>query len=278
MKKLLFLAMILLVSISCFSQEKTKVFLLGTYHFGGHTPDEHKVANDLILSDKKQGQLRELLNKLEKFNPERIYVESEVHRQKRWDSLYAEYLNGKDHKIENEIYQIGIKLAGRLKLKQGVTCVDWQVEPANTPVEKLYLELAEKIASYHEENYVPSENEMLEHAKQISKKNIEFNEKIPHMNIVEVFRRLNSDNYLNDSFYMNRLEMLESDELSLMAFWSQNQMARDVKIYQKVMQDILKHQPKRVMLIIGAGHVVSLKNFFETHPTIEVVEVSRYLK
>jgi hypothetical protein len=278
MKKVLLVIIILQMSLSCFGQEKTKVLLIGTYHFGGNTPDKHKVSGDLILSDKKQKELNDLLGRIEKFKPQRIYVENEIDMQSRWDSLYMEHKKGIDLPIENEIYQVGVKLASRLNLKEGVTCVDWQVVPARTYAEKEYFALLEKIVSYHEDNNIPYDTENLEHTRQIINNATAFNERIPQMNLVDVFRYLNSDSFVNNTFYSNRLALLETDEHSLMAFWSQNMMTRELKIYQNIIQDILKNKPQRVMILYGAAHMKAMKNFLEVHPGIEVVEVSKYLK
>jgi hypothetical protein len=277
MKKVLLVVMLFQASLFSFAQERTQVFLLGTYHFGGNTPDRHKVGNDAILTKDKQGELHELLSKLEKFSPQRIYVENETHRQQHWDKLYKEHQKGKDLQIENEIYQVGVKLAGRLKLQEGITCVDWQVTPTKTVPEEQYLELVEKIADYHEKNYVPTEEESSILSKQIMQEQVDLNNRIPQMHLVDVFKHFNSEDYISKSFYSNRLSMLESDALGLMAFWSQNMMARDIKIYQNIIQDIQKNKPQRVLILYGAGHIKVLKDFFKAHPLIEIVDASQYL-
>jgi hypothetical protein len=106
----------LIFSLFCIisQAQKTDILLLGTYHFGGNTSDNIKVTNDNILSNQKQNELNVLLNKLEKFNPEIIYIENEPNRQPYWDSIYLNYRNGNQINLDNELFQIAIKLASRL--------------------------------------------------------------------------------------------------------------------------------------------------------------------
>ncbi len=86
MKKSIFIFLLILIFYKVHSQEKTEVLLLATYHFG-NTTDEMKVT-DNILRKKKQKELKVLLDKIEKFKPEKIYVENEPNQQYFWDSIY----------------------------------------------------------------------------------------------------------------------------------------------------------------------------------------------
>ncbi|MBO9659457.1 MAG: hypothetical protein J7527_11590, partial [Chitinophagaceae bacterium] len=60
-------------------RKPTEVLLLGTYHFAYPNLDVHKTDSSLqvdILSDKKQKEVKELVQVIERFKPTRIYIES----------------------------------------------------------------------------------------------------------------------------------------------------------------------------------------------------------
>lgn len=278
MRKNIFILLLFVIFHNGYSQEKTEVLLLGTYHFGGNTIDKLKVTNDGILSDKKQQEIEILLNKIEKFKPEKIYVENEPNQQHFWDSIYFAYNENKAIRIKNEIFQIGIKLASRLKFKFGVTCVDWHIDPANTFAEKEYLSLYQKMLDYHTDNNLPDEEPESEYFLQSIEYSKEFNAKIPDMELLDVYRIMNSENNINDSFYGNISSMLDIDAYNVNVFWSQNNMIRNVNIYKNIIQDILKTHPKRVMILFGTGHIKALKDYLEAHPAIKIAETQEYLK
>jgi hypothetical protein len=258
-------------------QEKTEVMLLGTYHFG-NTSDKLKVI-DNILREEKQKELKVLLGKLKKFKPEKIYVENEPNQQHFWDSIYKSHQEIKEIVIKSELYQIGIKLASLLKLKSGVTCVDWHIKPANTFAEKQYEILFDSMLKYDDsiDANVSSEQKISEFEKQTMVKIRELYEKTPEMKIINAYKIYNSEKHLERMFYGNIASYLEVDEYHTNIFWSQNDMIRNVNIYQNIIQDILKDNPKKVIILYGAGHIKALRNYLEVHPKIKIVDTIKYL-
>lgn len=263
---------------SIHAQKKTKVLLLATYHFGGNTSDNIKVSNDKILSDKKQEEIKAVIEKLGEFKPEKIYVENEPNRQVYWDSIYSAYRNGQNIELTNEIFQIGTKLAGNLNLNHGVTCVDWHISPATTFSEKEYEQFLKKMIEYYDENNIPDDEPESIYFKKTSERIQTFNQNIPSLNLLDVFKHLNKEEYLNQMYYANLTSFLDIDKNDLNVFWSQNNMIRNVNVYQNIIQDILKDEPKRVMIIYGAGHIKALRNYLEVHPMTEIVNTEEYLE
>lgn len=278
MKNILLIPILSILFLPIYAQEKTEILLLGTYHFGGNTIDNIKVHGDAILSERKQEELDILLEKLAFFNPQKIYVENVPDQQALWDSIYREHLHGRNFNYENEIYQIGIKLAAKLKLNNGVTCVDWQQEPTQTFLQREYSEFSEKISEYYMTNNIPDQEAMSEYEKQVEQEITDFNKKIPSLTLIEVFKHLNTKDYLNNMFYGNVSSFLDIDEHHLNVFWSQNNMFRNVHVYQNVIQDILRHKPKRVLILYGAGHIKALQNYLEVHPAVKISDTEKVLE
>jgi hypothetical protein len=105
-----------------------------------------------------------------------------------------------------------------------------------------------------------------------------FNDSITKLTMIEVFRKINNDDYLNKMFYGNISSMLDIDENNINIFWSQNNMIRNVNIYQNIIQDILINKPKRVLIIYGAGHIKALKDYFEVHPAVKIIQTNKILE
>lgn len=185
----------------------------------------------------------------------------------------------KEINLKSEIYQIGIKLASRLKLESGVTCVDWHIKPSNTYAEKQYDILFDSMVKY-EDSIVAngsSEQKMSDYEKKAIKEIKELYEKTPDMKIVDAYRIYNSEEHLKRIFYGNITSYLEIDEFNTNVFWSQNNMIRNVKIYQNIIKDILANKPKKVLILYGTGHIKALRNYLEVHPKIKIVNTLKYL-
>jgi len=277
MRKIIFIFLLILTFYKVHSQGKTEVLLLATYHFGNST-DKMKVT-DNILREEKQKELKVLLDKIEKFKPEKIYVESEPNQQDFWDSIYKSYQENREINLNSEMYQIGIRLASRLELKSGVTCVDWHIKQSNTYSEKQYDILFDSMVKYDDSIVanVSSEQKMSEYEKQAMKEIKELYEKTPDMKIIDAYRIYNSEEHLKRVFYGSITSYLEIDEFNMNVFWSQNDMIRNVNIYQNIIKDILANKPKKVLILYGAGHIKALRNYLEVHPKIKIVNTLKYL-
>ena len=106
-------------------QPKTKVVLLGCFHFDNPGLDVAKFENANILSEKRQQEVREVLNKLKAFKPDKIFVEAPVEMQAKLDSNLSNYKSGSFTLKGSETHQLGFRLAKELDL-QKLYAVDYQ--------------------------------------------------------------------------------------------------------------------------------------------------------
>ena len=68
---------------------KATVMVVGVFHFDNPGLDDYKPEYQMdILSDERQAEIRELVNKLEDFRPTKIGLEFKYTAQARIDSLY----------------------------------------------------------------------------------------------------------------------------------------------------------------------------------------------
>ncbi|AWH83976.1 hypothetical protein HYN59_02105 [Flavobacterium album] len=269
---------LLLFCLAGFAQQKVKVHLIATYHMGG-TTDALKVdgTKDNILGPERQKQINALLDILQKKDVEKIYVENTPDKQKFWDSIYTAYYTKKPVALRNEIFQIGIKLAQRLNIRNGVKCIDWAYDESAKAGDRQFTQYAIKMNRLCDSLGI-GDNDFTVYDNIVLKQLSAFNDNIPSQDLTAVFRKLNSKDYLNKLFYANITTYLDKNAEGTGAFFTQYNMMRNVNIYSNIMRDILTDRPQSVLVLYGAGHIKALKDMFQAHPLIEVVEFEDYFK
>jgi hypothetical protein len=93
--------------------QPTQVMVLSTFHFAGSTDQSQGATRD-ILGQKCQEEIRDLVDRLEKFKPTKIFLEYPAADQAKLDERFRQYQAGKRNESKNEIDQVGLRLAQRL--------------------------------------------------------------------------------------------------------------------------------------------------------------------
>lgn len=260
-------------SILVGNKKLPKVLLVGSWHFNypgldAHKTDEKDRIN--IYSEKRQKELKELLDYIAKFKPTKIVVES------GWNTGYLMYNFRKWKKGEEELYanersQIGMRLVERFKLD---TIYGVDAYP-------LILELNDSRDSLAKKTYI---DEILEKHyfggnDEISKKYTEFYNYQDKMRVrktlLENFKYINSDKAINRMFgayisggQFNSQKFEGPDALSM--FW----MNRNLRIFKNIKNIGFKENDK-IVVIFGLGHIPILKWFFEASPEFQLVKFNK---
>lgn len=270
-------------SIQAFGQNKTKILILGTYHMGG-TLDKIKVENDNILSDKRQKEVKEILNQLAKFNPSKIFVEQVPSEQLYWDSVYVNLQKGilptDDWTISNEIFQLGLQLSKKINLKKGVTCVDWQMPDSTKTdlLDKTYFNYAKATNNLFDERTKNKEFKLFSEAGElIGREIVKFNAEIPNLNLKDVLLKLNSKQTQRNYYYANILALMDNNPLDMGVALTNQGTYRNMNIYKNIVQKINAND-SNVLIIYGAGHGEALRTMLQSHPKFEIVELDTVLK
>lgn len=245
----------------------TDILLLGTYHFmdmGGHLIN---TENDDILSDKRQKELEQVLDKIIKFNPTKIVVEYLNHRQLEMDELYKEYhCNGiiPDSQIINdrsEIFQIGFKLAKRMKHEK-VYAVDKQID---LPMEAL---------QYAQENDVNIYNQFMEKANALGR---EFNNVIKRETIIGILKYLNNPERISNEhsdLYLYTAQIAAGNQYygaETLTQWYK----RNIYIFSNLQS--LAEDNDRILMVYGAGHLKILSDFISNYHSMRLVDANMFL-
>ncbi len=252
-------------------RKPTQVLLLGTYHFDYPNLDAHVTDSSLqvdILSNKKQKEVKELVEVIERFKPTRIYIESR--RQPFHDSLYSEYLQGRFTLGRNEIYQLAYRVGKDMKVNKmyavdagsfigdnekkytWIDSMDKTMRPVDAARDKYWGRLYSKfytISDTLEKNLTLLENFIL-------------------MAEPQILRRMQG-NYFSVGFNSEGNE--GPDFLSMWWF------SRNLRIFN----NILKTKPTqedRILVLFGNGHMSTLRHCFEASPEFKVVELKSLLR
>jgi len=126
MKQIFFICLLcsFVVTTGTSQQKKTKVLLLGSFHFDNPGLDVAKFENANILSAKRQAEVLEVVEKIKQFRPDKIFIEMPAERQQRLDSNFNKYKAGELKLSSSETHQIAYRVAKELN-HAGLYAVDY---------------------------------------------------------------------------------------------------------------------------------------------------------
>ena len=109
MKKLIAIPFCILFYLVAFTQgnpKKIKIILLGTFHFNQSLDSTSKLHSNLF-SAKRQSEITDIVSKLTAQEPDKIFLEFTAKYQPYYDSIYTDYLNGKEpERLANKANEI----------------------------------------------------------------------------------------------------------------------------------------------------------------------------
>lgn len=258
----------LTLTIASFSQPmppKLKVMLLGTFHFDNPGLDVAKFKTANVLSTNRQAEIQDVITRLKKLNPDKIFIEQEPAQQAKLDSLLQQYKEGKWQAKANEIYQLGFRLAKEL--------------PATTLNAVDYHDAAFPFDSLMKVAQAEKQMQLLQHIKTIIDSiQKTFNQELQTSTIREMLIHHNSGQYLQAGvgWYFNLLTAGGKDNhvgSYLVSEW----WRRNMVIYENILKR-LDGNEKSVLVIFGSAHAALLKEFMRFNPNIELVDVASVLK
>jgi len=250
------------------SLNKAQVMILGSYHFGNG--GEHLINIEVadVMSDKKQLEIIEVVDKLSKFKPNKIAVEAKVTSSKELNNVYQEYcLNNGEIKSSiighrNEIVQLGFRLANRLNHPE--------IYPIDVPAFLPFEPLDDHAKKNSPQLYEKSHQEISKIAKE--------HEDLQKNNTVgEILGYFNNENRIemeHSNFYLALNQVGAGDKYygaNFLTAWYE----RNIKIFANL-QAILE-PGDRILVIYGAGHCKILKDFVSSYKEMELVDVLEYL-
>jgi hypothetical protein len=256
-------------------QHKTKVAILGVFHFRNPGLDSYKPKFSVdVLSEKRQAEIDDLLNSISEFRPTKILLEVS---RKRADSLlndrYRQYLSG-EYDISdqaNEIYQLGFRLAEKLGHKRL-----YAVDEKNSDWFGAEIDWD----AYDSEEYRKSLNQYAKSTRYEYGPIYEMDDSLKTVtSLKEYFKYMNNPNrrLKRHQAYLTSTVLTGAGDkyigADLVARWYQ----RNLKIFANTYDLADFSKEDRILMIYGAGHVWQLRQLLSDSPDFEYVEINEFL-
>ncbi|AZA62066.1 DUF5694 domain-containing protein [Chryseobacterium indoltheticum] len=251
-----------------FPDPKTKVLVIGSFHFDYPNQDAHKTKKSDqvdVLEPKTAAEVTELINYIKKFKPTKIAIEA-------WPDWKAneklkEYKDGKYRDQRDERYQLAMRIATELKINE-LYSID-----ANSVLNDFTEKFGKKDSLYFK-NMLKDYDFLSD--DRISKQYNTFIKNTERKNfksLLDMFKYMNSKEYHQyeyGAYLTGDFKLREHDGADLLALYWYN---RNLRMFRKI-QDIPKNAEDRILVIAGNGHASVLRQFFTSSPEYEYVEFS----
>ncbi|HEX6575109.1 MAG TPA: DUF5694 domain-containing protein [Gemmatimonadaceae bacterium] len=246
---------------------EVEVMLLGTFHFEGSATDAVSGAPVDMLGAEKQAQLEQLADRLAKWAPQQIAVEYPATTADTVTARYSRYVaSGGQTRSSNEVVQVGYRLARKLG-HSNVYPVDYRMNIGNDSISALLARRPDlQRLSDSLTTVLKAESAAREKAESI-------------MSLTERLRQQNTDSALHAGNSWSMFHFLLAGEGNnrggpkLLASWYE----RNIQIIHNLTR-VLRPETRRVLMIMGSGHVPALRNILDESPMFCPVSPLPYLR
>ena len=256
--------------------------ILGSDHLAQIYKREN--PNTDVLLPKRQNEIKSFTKLLIPYNPDIIMVEVLPKKQQEIDSLYSLYFQNKI-KLENlgdsrsEVYQLAFRMAKQLKLSK-IYCVN---APGGTS--QSILDNGDNISLYKEEG-IALRAMVVDKMKALQENTLSFKNYLLFLNRPDTYNKVYHLRYITPSRITNGT-FKNPDAMVDTAFINSKFIGaeltsifknRDYKIYSNIVTTQMKTKAKRVLLIIGAAHIGSLKSIFRDDYEYKLIDTNKFLQ
>lgn len=240
-----------------------KIAFLGTYHFNNPGLDEFNPEVDDVLSDKRQAEIKVVVDALAEYKPTHIAIEQPLSKSTWMKELYTEFCeaNGVTER-RAEIIQLGFRLAHLLN-HDGVHCIDVAGE---FPMDE--------VMGYAAQNGHTDFIEMISTIGQEFMQDFAKRQTVSTVGQLLHFFNTEEALSLNHSIYQHILRIGEAPDYvgaKLVSLWYE----RNLKIFTEITK--LADADSRILVIIGQGHVPILRQAAKDSTYLDCVPIQDYL-
>ncbi|MBM7418412.1 MULTISPECIES: DUF5694 domain-containing protein [Chryseobacterium] len=251
-----------------FPDPKTKVLVVGSFHFDYPNQDAHKTEKSDqvdVLEPKTAAEVTDLINYIKKFKPTKIAIEA-------WPNWKAneklkEYKEGKHRDQRDERYQLAMRLATELKLNE-LYSID-----ANSVLDDLTEKFGKTDSVYFKDLLKDYDFLNDDRISQQYTTFIKNTERKNFKSILDMFKYMNSKEYHQyeyGAYLTGDFKLREHDGADLLALYWYN---RNLRMFRKI-QEIPKNAEDRILVIAGNGHATVFRQLFTISPEYDYVEFS----
>jgi hypothetical protein len=247
------------------NKQQVQVLLLGVFHFANPGLDVAKFKSADILSEQRQKEVMQIIERLKNFSPDKIFIEDVPENQYKIDSVFEQYKKGKYTLSANETDQIGLRLAKELNLAT-IYAADYR--NADFPFDSLMKSAADA-----------GQTDIINFVQHIiDTVQTSFNEALARSTITEMLLRENTPEAikLQNEFYF-RLLPVGKEGNHVGSFLVGEWWRRNMIIYENILKR-LNGNEKAILVIFGSGHTALLNQMMRYNSNIELVNAKDVLK
>lgn len=241
-----------------------KIFLVGSFHFEYYNLDAYKIDKTKqmdILSAQKQKELKELLDYIAIFKPNKICIEAPG----KWKAMdkYRAYRSGEKSLGKDEIQQIAFRLMERFQLDtvyevDAFSIADDLTENKDSSIIKPYIDNIFKDYQFQaNKNYGEWHDYMTSLQTGVS--------------LLKYFQYQNSPKVLQrdyGAYLLGDFKLRKFDGADVLAtYWYD----RNLRIFRNV-QRITTSPTDRILVLFGAGHISILDQLLSASPEYDYMK------
>lgn len=256
------------------SADRTKVYLLGTFHFA-QTDDSYNV-----LDKKHQKSIERLCKAIAKQRPDKVFVERqpEYEFQNKYDSLFSAYVENDKLPARNELFQVGFRVAKMLGHPKVYQCDNpgmfgkyyrQALDYAKKNDQMGFIEATAKGTIVREDDRVDEDSVM---------ENSSLFEYIQWINSEAVMKTSHASYVANDPLIGSKdYYNYDDDDTLIGAEITADWYRRNIMIYTKMINQ-LSFDEDAIFLIMGGDHIPIIRHLFQSNPNFEVIDPGEWLK
>jgi len=264
-KIILLLALITLNITSAQQAKKKQILLIGTFHYANPGHDVAKINTFNVMSEKSQKELEIMSDKIKKFGPDKIFVEWKFSKQAELDKFYGKNTDSLLKTDSNEITQLALRTAKKLKHKK-MYGIDYRTrfpyDSLMMSMEKANQKELMKINTESTEKYQKDHNERMGKST-LTDLMLYYNQKESNNDNIQWYLEVANRTGTPDDF----------TGASLVSNWYK----RNLYMYSLI-QKLTESTDKKIMVLVGAGHAAIIRDFLAHDPEFEIVELGTVLK
>jgi hypothetical protein len=241
-----------------------KILLVGSFHFNYPNLDSHVTSTEDqvdVETAAKQAELRELLDYIARFKPNKIVVERRS--GSTVNKAYQKYL-AEEHELgKGEIQQLAFRLGKQFGID---TLILGDDQPLSSSLywHKDSLVLRPLMDSYYADKDPNADTIIDKRYYQL----YDLEDKMEaRSNLLDVFKYMNNPHRIKRG-HGHYLAFEGDGGPDALAIWW---YSRNLRIYRKI-QKATTSPDDRIMVLFGAGHLGILRQQFESSPAYELVE------
>ncbi|MCE4066481.1 DUF5694 domain-containing protein [Chryseobacterium gleum] len=251
-----------------FKNPKTKVLVVGTFHFDYPNLDAHKTNKEDqvdVLSPKTAKEVTELVEYIKKFKPTKIAIEA-------WPGWNAnqklkEYSEGKHRDKRDERYQLAMRLASELTINE-LFSIDAEsilddLEKHFGKTDSAFFKNLSKDYDFRSDD--PISEQFTAFYKSSEPKNFK--------SLLDTFTYMNSKEshqYGYGAYLSGDFKLREHDGADMLAlYW----YSRNLRMFRNI-QNIPHNAEDRILVIAGNGHAAVLRQLFTSSAEYDFTEFS----